>query len=408
MNPSTPRRCANWFNTYREYILPRTDAPESFIFWSGIFTIASTLRRRVSIPKKYLGLWTCYPHMYLMFVGPPGMRKTTAIDHGARELLTQVPALHEGPDFFTKEVVLEEMQNSGDSSIFMSVDEFSSVFQKAGKDRAGIYEFLTAMYDSKQQINSRTKTSGNVFLEKPSVNFFSATTPGWITDNMPESVISGGFASRCIWVYEERLRINKMFFDDVQGEFKDLEKDLLTDLMRISNLEGEFSFSDECLAYIRDWEQQEPPFYLQKNDKLGGYLNRRKMHIAKLAMLHSAASKDELVITLEDWQWAIDTLETIEPNLEKIFKGVGKNPYTTEIDKIVAFVKMMNISTGEIVSMADVLVQFQHVAEPRILKDILEFAVSSKKLFAREVDGEYHFAIPELLEKMKTKLLGGV
>ena len=408
MNPSTPRRCANWFQSYREYILPRTDAPESFIFWSGIFTIASCLRRRVYIPKKYLGLWTCYPHMYLMFVGPPGMRKTTAIDHGARELLTQVPVLHEGPDFFTKEVVLEEMQNSGDSSIFMSVDEFSSVFQKAGKDRAGIYEFLTAMYDSKQQINSRTKTSGNVFLEKPCVNFFSATTPGWITDNMPESVISGGYASRCIWVYEEKLRINKMFFDTVEGPFKDLEKDLLVDLLRIANLEGEFSFTDECLEFIREWETQEPPFYLQKNDKLGGYLNRRKMHIAKLAMLHSAASKDDLVITLEDWMWAISTLETIEPNLEKIFKGVGKNPYTTEIDKIVAFVKMMNISTGEVVSMSDVLVQFQHVAEPRILKDILEFAISSKKLYARESDGEFQFAIPELLEKMKTKLLGGV
>ena len=73
------RRCDNWLLAYRDYILPRTDAPESFVFWSGVFAISSVLRRRVKFPKRILGLWDCYPHMYLMFVGPPGMRKTTAI-----------------------------------------------------------------------------------------------------------------------------------------------------------------------------------------------------------------------------------------------------------------------------------------------------------------------------------------
>lgn len=405
MNPPTPRRCKNWFQSYRDYILPRTDAPESFIFWSGIFAISSCLRRRVYVGKKNLGLWTCYPHMYLMFVGPPGMRKTTALDHGARELLTQMPMLTEGPDMFTKEAILEEMQNSGDGSAFLTVGEFSTIFQKAGKDRAGIYEFFTEMYDMKAKLSARTKASGDVFIEKPVLNFFSATTLGWITDNMPEGVISGGFASRCIWVYEESLRIKQHLFDDVQGNFREIEKDLLVDLMRIASLEGEFDIDDEAKELIRQYENTEVPLFLAKNDKLGGYLNRRFMHILKLSMYHSVATKDELLITAEDWNWALEILSTIEPNLEKIFKGVGKNPYTTEIDKIVAYVKMMNITTAEVVPMSEVLAQFQHVAEPRILKDILEFAVSSKKLWYKEMNGEYHFAIPELMEKMKVKLL---
>ena len=405
MNPSTPRRCANWFQTYRDYILPRTDAPESFIFWSGIFTIASTLRRRVFVGKKNLGLWSCYPNMYLMFVGPPGMRKTTAIDFGARELLSQMPSLHEGPDLFTKEAILEEMQSSGDGSIYLTVGEFSDIFQKSGKDRGGMYEFLTAMFDMKKQMSARTKSSGNVFVEKPVLNFFSATTPGWITDNMPEAVISGGYASRCIWVYEENLRIKKSLYDDVTGDFAELEKNLLADLLRISNLEGEFEITPETKEAINAWVMDDPPLFLVKNDKLGGYLNRRFKHVLTLAMLHSVASKDELTLLPEDWFWAVNTISTIEPNLEKIFRGVGKNPYTTEIDKIVAYVKMMNISTGDVVPMSELLTHFQHVAEPRILKDIMEYAVSSKRLWVRQVEGDYQFAIPELIEKMKTKLL---
>lgn len=405
MNPPTPRRCKNWFKTYRDFVLPLTDSPESFIFWSGIFTIASCLRRRVYVGKKYLGKWTCYPNMYIMFVGPPGMRKTTAIDFGARELLTQIPQLHEGPDVFTKEAILEEMQASADNSIYLTIGEFSNIFQKAGKDRAGMYEFLTDMFDNKTKFSARTKASGNIFVENPTLHFFSATTPGWITDNMPEGVISGGFASRCIWIYEEKLRIRKSLFNDVEGNFSELEKDLLLDLMRIASLEGEFEINQEAQDAINKWTEAGHPLELEKNDKLGGYLNRRFKHTLTLAMLHSAAEKDELVITLEDWEWACDTIKTIEPNLEKIFKGVGKNPYTSEIDKIVAYVRLLNISTGEVVPMSEVLAQFQHVAEPRILKDILEFAVSSKKLWYKEMNGEYQFAIPELMEKMKVKLL---
>jgi hypothetical protein len=406
MSNSTPRRCANWFQTYREYILPRTDAPESYIFWSGIFTIASSLRRQVFVGKKNLGLWTCYPNMYLMFVGPPGMRKTTAVDFGARELLTQMPSVFEGPDLFTKEAILEEMQNSGDGSIYLTVGEFSNIFSKAGKDRAGMYEFLTDMFDMKNKFSARTKTSGNVFVDNPVLNFFSATTPGWITDNMPESVISGGFASRCVWVYEEQLRIKKSLFDDVVGDFAKLEKDLLVDLLRISNLQGEFEIDPDTKKLMNDWTEEGHPLFLAKNEKLGGYLNRRFKHALTLAMIHSVASKDELLILPEDWTWAVNTLSTIEPNLEKIFKGVGKNPYTTEIDKIVAFVKMMNISTGEMVPMSELLNQFTHVAEPRILKDIIEFAVTAKKLMYRGAEGEYQFAIPGLIEKMNTKALG--
>lgn len=400
------RRCDNWLLTYRDYILPRTDAPESFVFWSGIYTISSALRRRVWIPKDILGVWSCYPHMYLMFVGPPGVRKTTTIDNGARPLLKQVEGLKEGPDFFTKEVVLERMQQSTDSAIFMSIDEFSSVFQKAGKDRAGVYEFFTAMYDSKVQLESATKSHGTAFLENPCINFFSATTPGWIVDYMPESVINGGFASRCIWVYEDKPRINKMFFDDVTGPFLDMEADLLLDLIHISkNLAGPFKWaSKQDRDFCEEWTLKDPPLELQKNDKLGGYLNRRKMHVAKLAMIHSVLEKDELLLTQRDWEFGVNAIEGIEINLPKIFGGVGKNRYTTEIDKIVSYVKNMNFYTNEAVMLDDILRTFMHSAEPRALKDIIDFAVDSKMLRHRAFQDSYQFWVPEFDNIMKEKM----
>lgn len=391
----TPRRTANWLTTYRDFVLPLVDAPESYVFWSGIFALSCALRRRVWLPKSYLGKWTCYPHMYLMFVGPPGMRKTTAIDHGARELLQQVDAIQAGPDFFTKEAVLEEMNRSADNSIYMTVDEFSNVMQKAGKDQNAVYEFFTGMYDSKTSLVSATKTQGTVALMKPCLNFFSATTPGWISDRMPEGVITGGFASRCIWVYEEKLRINKMFFDDVEGDFQKMETDLLLDLIHISTqLEGPFVISPELREYLRFWETQEPPEELVMNDKLSGYLNRRKMHVAKLAMLHSVSVKDELVLTLEDWHWAENALQTFEPNLHKVFGGVGKNKYNTEIEKIVAYVRNANFFYARTVPEKMIYEQFQSAVEPQAMKGILEYIAKAEKLNFDQEEGKLVFWHP--------------
>lgn len=410
METPPTRRCKNWLQSYRDYILPRTDAPESFVFWSGLFTIAATLRRRVMFPKKILGLWECYPHMYLIFVGPAGIRKTTAIDSGAKPLLSMVDGVNMGPGFFTKEAILEKMQRSSEASIVLAIDELSSVLQKAGKEGSrAVFEFFTSMYDSPKVLESATKSSGTVFLEKPSMSFFSATTPVWITNNMPEDVINGGFASRCYWVYADAPRIRKMFFDDVELD-QELEKNLLLDLLEISNLEGEFNWTPEARDFCKKWELQDPPHALAKNDKLGGYLNRRNMLTLKLAMLHSVMRSNDLIVDVEDFEFGIWAIESIEPNLEKIFGGVGKNKYTTEIDRIVAFVRGMNFYTKNVVPRSEILANFKHSAEPRILNDLLKFALDSKQLKAKERweggEVEYDFWVPEATDQLNEGALG--
>ena len=201
-------------------------------------------------------------------------------------------------------------------------------------------------------------------------------------------------------MYEDGPRINKMFFDDVEGPFADLEKDLLLDLMHISKeITGEFCFSDEGLRAAKEWSEKSHPQHLLKNDKLGGYLNRKKTHVAKLAQIHSLATKDELVITAEDWAFGVHAIETTEQGLEKIFTGVGKNRYTTEIDKIIAFVRSMNFFTKEITSRSEIIRNFMHSAEPRMLNDLLQFAVDAKFLMCKDVyengNKEYYFWVPD-------------
>lgn len=395
------RRCANWLETYRHYILPRTDAPESFVQWSGIFTIASALRRRVWIPKSDLGLWDCYPYIYLLFVGPAGFRKTTCISKGASVLLDQVPELEafRSPDVFTKEAIIEEMSKGNEASMNLIVGEFSDIFSKAGKDRGSMYEFFTSMFDDKVRLSSMTKSSGSVFLERPCLNFFSATTPEWIEENMPEAVIGGGFASRIIFVHENKPRLKKSMFRDVQPlpdsgytNFQSMERDLLVDLIHIStNLAGAFTIPVDSYNWIDDWSA-DPANTTTDNPKLAGYMQRKFTMVCKLAMIHSASLRDDLTITIQDWKYAIGMMESTEGGLEQIFGGVGKNKYSVDIKNIIGYVVNMFTFTGKPVKYADLLTNFQSAAEPRVLNELITFAVESHALKVENtvIDGTPH------------------
>lgn len=406
---SSTRRCENWLQTYRDYVLPRTDAPESFVRWSGIFTLAAALRRRVWLPKQYLGLWDCYPFLYVMFVAPPGFRKSTTIRSGSEVLLSQVPELEHfaGPEMFTKEAVLEQMAEAPEASMHLVIDEFSDVMQKAGQNRNGIYEFFTSMFDGKMKIHAKTKTSGNAFLEKPCMNFFTGTTPGWIKENMPEGMIVGGFASRFVIVFETKPRLRQTFFDGVESPdpnrtFPELERDLLLDLMHISSqLAGEFQIEPEALEFIRRWTENEEN-YKFRNEKMAGYMNRKFTLIAKIAMIQSVSRKDELVLTVDDWKSAINLIEANEAGMEELFGGMGKNRFAVDVKNIISYVVGMHTFTDKPVTYAMILNQFQAAAEPRILKDLISLAVDMRAIRASEkvIDGELHTIFEPMTEGM--------
>lgn len=86
------RNCVNWLDTFKDWVLPRVEAPVSFIEWTALYTLAATVKRKVLIGPSTLGGWSCWPHQYIIFVAPPGFGKTTTVKF-ATSLLSQVGEL---------------------------------------------------------------------------------------------------------------------------------------------------------------------------------------------------------------------------------------------------------------------------------------------------------------------------
>lgn len=358
------RKCSNWLTTYREWTVDRCMAPESFVFWSGIFCLSAAIRRRVLIPKSILGAWTCYPHTYILLVGDPGLYKNTSMGF-ADELLSSL-VIERSPIFLSQAAIVDTIAKvSVDHSIYIFVEEFGDLILKGG---AEMYEFLTSMYDGKKELTQKTMLRNLEFAQKPTINLFGGTTPVWIANNMPSGVIGGGLASRILFVFEFENRGKQLYFNK-ELKLKDydkLELDLKADLNHISlNVEGEFMIEQKVMDWMEKWDKEKN--LSGNNPKLKGYFNRKATHVHKIAQLVHLAYSDDLILEQSDFEAAINIVESIEPNLPRVFAGVGKNTYSFDMMDMVEFIR---INPG--VRRDILLNHFRSNAEPNKLQELVD------------------------------------
>lgn len=401
--PSEGRRCKNWLESYMKWVKHRTDAPVSYVTWTALFTLSTIAERKVEID---FGAWVLCPNLFVMLVGPPGMRKTATMENFSSRLLDQIPDSTRGPDMFTKEQLFNQTMMAPRNAVHLMVGEFGDLLQKNGPE---FFDTLITYYDAKNKLVEGTRLRGNETIIKPCLNMLAGTTPAWISDNMRAAVIGGGFASRCIWVFENELREPNLFQDDetVNEEANLLEADLLHDLTHISKLSGQFlvpggetynakherlkEFGDRNdKKVINDWYKG---MARQKDDnqQIALYLARKHVQILKLAMLHSLAVRDDMIVFWEDVQFGITAVESTEKKLLRVFGGMGRNPYSEDLNKICDWV-IEQTGLGQFVEAAELLRKYQNSATPRMLTEIVQGLVTSKQLQVREKNGkEYIF-----------------
>lgn len=369
------RRCDNWLATFRDWSLPRSESPESYHLWAGLFTMASVFRRQIKLPKAILGGWEVSPTLFIIFVAPPGKARKSTTASYSEELLREIPIVERCATSITKEQLLKKLSDSKDSSLSIFSSEFAMFIQKSGFD---MYDVLTHLFDANRDVSVETIGRTLDFAEKPCVNLLACTTPDWVANNMPETVIGGGFASRVIFVFEEKSRRHKLIHAPDELDWPALDKmkiDLVSDLIYFSNLVGEFQLAPGLGKWLDNEDSKAPGWYqkhmngtgVPTNYRLQGYHERKPAHMFKLAMLLHLSYSDELMITQPDVDAALDILESLELKLPRTFENIGKNPYATDIMRILDFIKMK----GE-ASMRDVLRQFYQAAEAWKLRDLIQ------------------------------------
>lgn len=380
------RKCPNWLETFTRWCLPRSEAPESFILWTGLFTLAAGVRRQVRVPRRLFGSWEASPNLYVIFVAPPGKaRKSTTTDY-AEDILDGIPRIIKAPTIVTQASLLNRLVESSDSSVYILSREFGSFIKKSGME---MFEFLTDIFDGRKTIEASTIGRGIEFAERPCVNLLAATTPRWISENMPESVIGGGFASRVIFVFEEQVRRRQLYYEELDHDFLNkLQQDLIDDLRHIvEKCHGDFSLEEDAKAFMEGWYRENAD-NSHENYRLHGYFERKPAHIHKLAMLIRLSYSDELVITKADFERAIYLLELLEHKLPKAFQSIGKNEFAPDMDLILEYIKensngypdSEDMDKQNWVERAELYSEFYSNAQPNLLTELISGLVAMDKI----------------------------
>lgn len=334
----TSRKCSNWISTFVDWTKPKSQAPASCLLWTALFTISATLRKQVRIPaKKYLGSWDCYPNLYVVLVGDPGViNKSTTMGFGD-ELLRMLPEIPASPTEISKAALIQEMAESG-GSLYITAGELSQIISRSKMD---MYDYLTVCYDTNKPLRGRTIMGGKTEILDPCLNLFACTQPVWITENMPASVIGGGFTSRTIMLLEREPRTVNLFYTHLDHVALDkIKARLVEDLIKISQLSGEFSLTDEAVEFAEAWFRRT---HLERNKihpNVKPFFARRHVHVLKVASIFNVSYSDELNICKTDIEFAIGQFEYVLKKVESLFKSIGKNEYNADNINILDYIRM--------------------------------------------------------------------
>jgi|SRR5215813_1203889 len=345
------RLFSNWLKAYCQFTAP-SEAPLDFHFWTGVSTIAGALRRCVWIDQR-LFKWT--PNFYIIFVGPPGIvAKSTTLNIGF-SLLRQVPGIHFGPDSMTWHGLAKRFELAFEyrlykngakndklamSPLTCSVSELGTFLRP---DDKGLVSFLTDVWDGKERpFDHTTKDSGEITIENPWLNVIGATTPMWMQNNFPASLLAEGIGSRVIFVYGDSKRHLTAYPSRTINaqDYAAEEQKLITDLKEIAKLVGEYKLTNEAFKWGDDWyKRPKAPNAILASSRYGGYLARKQTHLHKLAMILAAAQRDDLTITEGDLEEAEQILLTAEASMIKVFESVGVVDEAKHLAELVAFIR---------------------------------------------------------------------
>lgn len=361
------RHFKNWLKAYCSFT-EASEAPLEFHFWTGVSTIAAVLRRRVWKDELHFK-WT--PNFYIVFVGPAGIvTKSTTLNIGY-SLLSQVKdpngnaTVHFGPDSMTWHGLAKKFE---DSTAYHTYKDAKGIEQKVlmspltcsvselgtflRPDDSSLVSFLTDVWDGKDRpFQHTTLSSGNIKMEGAWLNIIGATTPAWLQNNFPSSLIGEGIGSRIIFIFSEKKRRLTAYPSRAPRSltYHTDEKKLIEDLTEISKMIGPYELTEEAYTWGEDW-------YLKHNSlrnplfassRYSGYLARKQTHLHKLAMVLAAAQRNDLLITHTDLMEAEMILKDAEKSMIKAFESMGVVDDAKHVGELINFVQAHKWITGK-------------------------------------------------------------
>lgn len=327
------------FATYFKYI-DKTEPPLIFHRWSLLTCLGAHLGRRFYLP---FGDFKISPNMYVMLIGDPGTRKSTAIKL-AKKVLG-----HAGYETFAAErtskekflldleglvddegvvkdtnAVIRNLFGEQDSSggdpkeVFVCADEFNEFVGSSNLEFLSLLGSLWDWDDESQPFRQRLKTSRSVSIFQPTISILAGNTHSGFAEAFPPQAIGQGFLSRLLLVYGESSGKKITFPERPSDELKKQLSNQMLDIKK--HVVGEATMTPQARQML---ETIYRTFEGLEDARFKHYSTRRFTHLLKLCLLTTACSM-RTEIRAEDVLFANTLLTFTEHRMPQALGEFGK------------------------------------------------------------------------------------
>lgn len=382
------RKLENWLSVYGKMTSVCQESPSIFHLWVGIATISGVLGRKIWIQHPPSAL---YSNLYIVLVSPPGKsRKSAAISTGVR-LMGKIQGVNLSAEELSRQALIRDMANSANTfligdklithSSLTAVTSELSVF--LGIKNLPLLATLCKLFDCEDKFAYRTIHRKMDLIINPWLSILGATTPDWLVSSLPMDAIGGGFTSRVIFVVSED-RGNLKPRGKPPPEAIKMEIDLIDDLVDISIIKGEFSWSKDAGEMYDDWYiNYKPPTTV---NWLAGYFERKPSHIVKTAMILAISESSELVIEKCHLEEAFEIFTMTELEMPRAFSGIGRHELSQDTFRVLRLIE----TAGSIKQSSILAKNWQHFGKYE-LERIVDTLVAAHKVKRELKNGDWWF-----------------
>lgn len=293
------------FDKYFQYV-EETEPPLVFHRWSMLTSVGALLGRQYYLP---FGEFNIVPTQYVMLIGDPGTRKSTAIKLAKKILAASGYEKFAAPKT-SKEKFLLDLEGIEDDSgtvidtnrvmanlfgddhihadpreVYVVADEFNEFVGSGNLEFLSLLGSLWDWDDPSAPFKQRLKTSRSVSIYQPTLSILGGNTHTGFAEAFPPQSIGQGFLSRLLLIYGESSG-KKIAFPQSPSQL--IKQELIEILQSIkTEVLGEATFSKKAREMVEVIYRTYPGI---DDVRFKHYNTRRHTHLLKLCMLAAACN----------------------------------------------------------------------------------------------------------------------
>jgi len=357
----------NFLTSYETYA-SGDEAPPDFHTWAGLSVLSSCCGPNLWLD---MGKYNLQPNLYIMFVGPPGIRKSTA-KNVARDILAAIQKIPIIPSSITKEALVKDLSDAKSrhhmvykwndlprhyTKAAILSDEFINLVSHGG-DPLGYLQLLTEIYNPTPNFETTTISRGKTEMPFPYITLLGCITPELTANLINQGALSGGFSRRTLYIYANKngKPVPRPVLTEAQREAKEA---LIIRGRTIQNLNGPFNFTDAGMSTYVSWYNEN--FYGLQNaptQAIANFLQSKADQVLKVAMLLQISEHNELILDTAPLQAAIRMVDAAQAHINAVFSAVGRNPQAATLAGIIAYIDQKSEHTPHYVTIKRILGHF--------------------------------------------------